>query len=771
MSKRKSNTVKCMLVWLVSWLLMLTAGVLPAQPDLVVNGNFEQLDTAGGVLNANFPYKAPPNYEWRWDNWSPSLQLSAYFTGGWKHLMHPQYKFCDRLITEPDSINYDAFWGWVPAQGSESWTETLMRVQHKYGLEGKQFFDTFKGDTNHMVYSSLENRNDSLRVLYKNYHLSLPNFVKTFEAGKPIAWWRVQNKTIRSMVYSQLRQSLKPGRYYKLSYSMVPPVTIFTSKDHKWLVQIPPYPSARALAYLRDSIFENAVTGVSLSVADPAKLRNIYSPISNWVMRNDMDTFDIVYRCSTPVYRWKWWEYPEGPGMEYFCCYLDTYSRYANSHVLARNDSILNTLNHSDTVLVIQNAPKFSKEFMFNGGVRVRDSMLVVADCMREFVFKADSAYGYIVAGAVGDDERMKRHLNFLRSIPSGGKQYGTGNGKYTYTEWEKDMLWFHSYYTLGVRSSFNMDNISLKEYIPFCRFSDLRLCKKDFKKLKIDSAYDVRWYQTGGRQIVSDSVVLGYGDTGRWYVSYCGRVDSFRIYGIDASGNLPEIDTGLCKGESLVVQKPTNTTMRQYSWVDGAVSISKKLTGNQTTAIVVSKEGCNDTVKIKLSEIPLPDFEIVRLDKYCGPTVGTIWLTGKPDKYQYHFTPPGLEDKGKMGYTAELTVKVEAKSKEGCLQQKEYIVRDMCAGLVYVPGSFTPDGDGLNDRFNAVGAGFTVESLEIYSRWGELVYRETGNKEGGWNGEIGGEASPCGVYVYKIRAQDTNGRWHQKTGSVTLLR
>jgi hypothetical protein len=224
---------------------MLTAGVLPAQPDLVVNGNFEQLDTAGGVLNANFPYKAPPNYEWRWDNWSPSLHLSAYFTGGWKHLMHPQYKFYDRLITEPDSMNYDAFWRGRPwYYGTEA--ETLMKVQHKYGQEGYYFFDTFNGDTNYMIYSGYGTRNDSLRVLYKNYHLSLPRFVKTFEAGKPIAWWRVQNKTIRSMVYSQLQQSLKPGRYYKLSYSMVPAMTIFTSKDYLGALKSF-YPSAVAL--------------------------------------------------------------------------------------------------------------------------------------------------------------------------------------------------------------------------------------------------------------------------------------------------------------------------------------------------------------------------------------------------------------------------------------------------------------------------------------------------------------------------------------------
>lgn len=93
---------------------------------------------------------------------------------------------------------------------------------------------------------------------------------------------------------------------------------------------------------------------------------------------------------------------------------------------------------------------------------------------------------------------------------------------------------------------------------------------------------------------------------------------------------------------------------------------------------------------------------------------------------------------------------------------------------ILYVPNAFTPDGDGLNDRFQPVvqGADEKNYDLYIYDRWGEVVF-EGHHPEASWDGTIkgSGKAKPD-VYVWKIVAKSKyTGKVVERTGHVTLLR
>jgi gliding motility-associated-like protein len=88
----------------------------------------------------------------------------------------------------------------------------------------------------------------------------------------------------------------------------------------------------------------------------------------------------------------------------------------------------------------------------------------------------------------------------------------------------------------------------------------------------------------------------------------------------------------------------------------------------------------------------------------------------------------------------------------------------------IYVPNSFTPNNDGLNDTFTAKGLFIDEYSMEIYSRWGELLFHTT-DLEAGWDGIYRGSLSPEDTYVFKIEASDPNGRSMIKSGTVHLLR
>jgi gliding motility-associated-like protein len=87
-------------------------------------------------------------------------------------------------------------------------------------------------------------------------------------------------------------------------------------------------------------------------------------------------------------------------------------------------------------------------------------------------------------------------------------------------------------------------------------------------------------------------------------------------------------------------------------------------------------------------------------------------------------------------------------------------------------PTAFSPNGDGRNDIFIPIGGGGDIAKYEmqIYNRWGELIYN-TYDRNRGWNGKQYGVDAPIGVYVYKITATDINNKKTDKVGNVTLLR
>lgn len=88
----------------------------------------------------------------------------------------------------------------------------------------------------------------------------------------------------------------------------------------------------------------------------------------------------------------------------------------------------------------------------------------------------------------------------------------------------------------------------------------------------------------------------------------------------------------------------------------------------------------------------------------------------------------------------------------------------------LYVPNTFTPNGDGLNDTFGAYGEAIKGYTMEIYDRWGAKIW-STDNANQKWNGQYKGQLAPQGSYAYKIVALGPDGKTTTKKGSVNLIR
>ncbi len=94
------------------------------------------------------------------------------------------------------------------------------------------------------------------------------------------------------------------------------------------------------------------------------------------------------------------------------------------------------------------------------------------------------------------------------------------------------------------------------------------------------------------------------------------------------------------------------------------------------------------------------------------------------------------------------------------------------CIPRIYIPNVFSPNGDGVNDFFTAYGQNILIERLQIFDRYGILLYDEQ-NPQKGWDGTAGRQACQNGVYIFTL-SYLTLDKFKQKisrTGSVTLAR
>jgi len=110
-----------------------------------------------------------------------------------------------------------------------------------------------------------------------------------------------------------------------------------------------------------------------------------------------------------------------------------------------------------------------------------------------------------------------------------------------------------------------------------------------------------------------------------------------------------------------------------------------------------------------------------------------------------------------------------------GCTASDTVTIKMLCdKSKIYVPAAFTPNNDGLNDRFMLKGSGIKqVKYLRIYNRWGELVFERNNfqmNDAGSaWDGTHRGLKVPGGAYIFMAEMTCNNEVFTEK-GTVTVI-
>jgi len=127
-------------------------------------------------------------------------------------------------------------------------------------------------------------------------------------------------------------------------------------------------------------------------------------------------------------------------------------------------------------------------------------------------------------------------------------------------------------------------------------------------------------------------------------------------------------------------------------------------------------------------------------------------------------------------GVSGSSTIMLYAYSPLGCVDSTSMTIPLQDGLIYYVPNTFTPDGDPSNHYFKPVfTSGFDPfnYSLQIYNRWGELIF-ESLNPNMGWDGSYGlnGNQVPSGTYTYRIRFKVLkNDEYQAVVGHVNLLK
>lgn len=139
-------------------------------------------------------------------------------------------------------------------------------------------------------------------------------------------------------------------------------------------------------------------------------------------------------------------------------------------------------------------------------------------------------------------------------------------------------------------------------------------------------------------------------------------------------------------------------------------------------------------------------------------------WNFGDGDTSAY-FAPNHLYDSVGTYEVQLITI-----DNNGCVDTTLKTIEIKPTSTFYVPNSFTPNKDGVNDIFRPFFTNITDIDVQIFDRWGLKIY-EYKNLDGGWDGRYKGDMAQSDVYVYKIKTRDVRERVQSYVGHVTLVR
>jgi gliding motility-associated-like protein len=188
-------------------------------------------------------------------------------------------------------------------------------------------------------------------------------------------------------------------------------------------------------------------------------------------------------------------------------------------------------------------------------------------------------------------------------------------------------------------------------------------------------------------------------------------------------------------------------------------------------------EDGCSDSLSISVAESKGPLISQVHTRKpNCGAQDGqlVVLATGSND-FSYSLDGTTFQDDSSFTDLQEGKFVVRVKDNSGCVAEKNVVLTSTCNRPFFLPSAFTPNKDGINDRWEIFFSESKLEIQEIilYNRWGQVVlHSKPGPITSGytlWNGSYKGD-SVRGTFTYQIRILLSTGASKVYAGAVLAL-
>ena len=257
--------------------------------------------------------------------------------------------------------------------------------------------------------------------------------------------------------------------------------------------------------------------------------------------------------------------------------------------------------------------------------------------------------------------------------------------------------------------------------------------------------------------------------------------VDAYRLPIVAIAEKIPE-KCYRSDGEiTLTVNSatPSSLTYHFEGFPEPTPSPTAKGLREGTYRVIIRDSLCtiDTTFEVGFIKGPIADFEINRDTTSANSYfIMTDMSVGAINKWNWDMNDGTLLT-GKIvihsySNTGEHKILLEVTDENGCTDTISKNI-DILKLNVFIPNTFTPNGDGINDIWKPVMSEYSKEGyrLSVFDRWGQAVFQTT-DTEKGWDGTMNGNpAAPNTVYAYQLIVQDYSGREYKFVGHVSLIR
>ncbi|MES2139730.1 MAG: PKD domain-containing protein [Bacteroidota bacterium] len=257
---------------------------------------------------------------------------------------------------------------------------------------------------------------------------------------------------------------------------------------------------------------------------------------------------------------------------------------------------------------------------------------------------------------------------------------------------------------------------------------------------------------------------------------------------------NFSSDTTFVCAGGCVVftnasTTQPGSTNNYQWTFEDGSTNFGAEtqkcfyIPGTFDVSLTVtSGNGCSDNILLQdyitVGSLPVADFTydpenptdlnpLVNFHDNSTFSNQLAWNFGDDSLVSNEQNPSHI-----FGATGAYCITLHVKSELGCVDSTIKCVTVEPERTLFIPNSFTPNGDDLNNVFKVSGAGWDIDFYEmrIFNRWGNQIFT-TNDIQVGWDGKGSDQDDALATYVYHIKIRDKQKRVRTWKGHINIIR